>query len=137
MAFNTRGAPRGGGTGGAPPRVAEPPSRGRVLVPTILVLSGLILAFVVFASFYSDWLWFGSLGKTSVFSTTVMTQVGLFLVFGTLMAGALSLTAAIAFRSRPAFGRMSAEQASLRLSRIDRAVPRGGDHRAGHPSWAS
>ncbi len=113
MAFNTPGGAAGGGTGGAPPRVAEPPSRGRVLVPTILVLSGLILAFVVFASFYSDWLWFGSLGKTSVFSTTVMTQVGLFLVFGTLMAGALSLTAAIAFRSRPAFGRMSAEQASL------------------------
>ncbi|MFN8127097.1 MAG: UPF0182 family protein [Candidatus Nanopelagicales bacterium] len=112
MAFNMPGG-SGPGAGGAPPRVAEPPSRGRVLVPTILVLSGLILAFVVFATFYSDWLWFGSVDKTSVFSTTVMTQVGLFLVFGTLMAGALALTAALAFRTRPAFGRMTAEQASL------------------------
>lgn len=93
--------------------LAEPPSRGRVLVPTILVLSGLVLAFVVFATYYSDWLWFGSVDKTSVFATTFMTQIGLFLVFGALMAGALALTAGIAFQTRPAFGRVTAEQASL------------------------
>ncbi len=102
-----------GGTGGGSTRLAEPPSRGRVLVPTILVLSGLVLAFVVFAGFYSDWLWFGSVDKGSVFGTTVMSQVGLFLIFGALMAGALALTAAVAFQTRPAFGRMTAEQASL------------------------
>ena len=102
-----------GGAGGGSTRLAEPPSRGRVLVPTILVLSGLVLAFVVFAGFYSDWLWFGSVEKNTVFATTVMSQIGLFLIFGTLMAGALALTAALAFQSRPAFGRMTAEQASL------------------------
>ncbi len=113
MAFDMPGGTGGASSGGTGTRLAEPPSRGRVLVPTILVLSGIVLAFVVFASFYSDWLWFGSVDKTSVFSTAFVSQVGLFLIFGTLMAGALALTAALAFQNRPAFGRMTAEQASL------------------------
>ncbi len=113
MAFDMPGGGAGTGAGGTAQRLAEPPSRGRVLVPTILVLSGLVLAFVIFSGFYSDWLWFGSVEKTSVFATTVMSQIGLFLVFGALMTGALALNAAIAFRTRPAFGRMTAEQASL------------------------
>jgi hypothetical protein len=82
-----------------------------VLVPTILVLSGLVLAFVVFATYYSDWLWFGSVDKTSVFATTFMTQIGLFLVWcahGRRVGADCGIAP-----DRPAFGRVTAEQASL------------------------
>ena len=115
MAFDVPGGPggSGGSTATAGPRLAEQPSRGRVFVPTILVLSGLVLLFVMFAGFYSDWLWFGSVGKTAVFGTTLLTQGGLFLIFTAVMAGALALTAAIAFHRRPPFGRLTPEQASL------------------------
>ncbi len=50
--------------------------RGRVLIPTliILVLAGLL--FVVFTSFYTDLLWFRSVGKSSVFSRELIARIG-------------------------------------------------------------
>ena len=41
-------------------------SRGRVLVPTLIALGVLVVGWVLFASFYSEWLWYSSVGMTQV-----------------------------------------------------------------------
>lgn len=107
-------ASRGPATATAP----QQPSRGRILLPTLIILGLLVLAFVVFTGFYTDWLWFGSVGKTSVFSTTLVTRVILFAVFGLAMAVVTGFTMWLAWRMRPTFRGMTPEQASLERYRI-------------------
>ncbi len=92
--------------------------RGRVLLPTLVVLAVLVGGFLLFASFYSDWLWFASLDKTSVFTTQLVTRIVLFLVFGLVLATAVGLNMWIAWRTRPVFRGLSPEQASLERYRI-------------------
>ena len=113
MAYSMPEDPGGPEGPGNTTTLREPPSRGRVLVPTVLVISGLILAFVLFSGIYSDWLWFGSVDKPAVFTTTILTQIGLFLIFAAVMAAVLALNAGIAFRTRPTIERITPEQASL------------------------
>lgn len=95
--------PRGtGGPGG--PQGARPASASRrpgTLVITVIVL---IVAFMLlsgFASFWTERLWFTSVGYSGVFTTLLLTRVGLFLVFAGLMAATVALTMAMAYRFRP------------------------------------
>ncbi|MBD8870210.1 UPF0182 family membrane protein [Nocardioides donggukensis] len=99
----------------APP--PEPP-RSRALVITIAVLVGLFLAFTGFASFWTERLWFSSVGYQKVFTTLLTTRVGLFLVFGLLMAAAVAVNMAVAYRFRPIFRPASPEQVSLDRYRV-------------------
>ena len=112
------GGGTGGGSGGGDIITSEPSSRGRVLVPTLLVLGVLVVGWVVFASIYSDWLWYSSVGKTQAFRIKLTAQIGMFFAFGLVMAGSLLVTMWIAYRSRPAFGNLTAEQASLERYRM-------------------
>ena len=82
-----------------------PPSKGSRR-PGALVITGIVLAlgFVLlsaFASFWTERLWFGSLGYGGVFTTLILTRVGLFLVFGGLMAATVAVSMALAYRFRP------------------------------------
>jgi len=87
--------------------------RGGVLLPTIIILGVIVVGFVMFTGFYTDWLWFDSVDKAEVFTTTLITRIGLFLVFGALMSTVLFLVMWWAYRSRPEFRGMTPEQASL------------------------
>lgn len=80
---------------------------------TLGVLAVLGMAFVMFAGFWTDWLWFRSVHYSSVFTTTLWTKIGLFLVFGLLMALAVGLNVWLAYRLRPPLSAMSMEQQSL------------------------
>ncbi|MGD9955441.1 MAG: UPF0182 family protein [Candidatus Nanopelagicales bacterium] len=104
------------GDGGRGPRlaVAEPAGRrSRTLITTLVILGVLLLAFVIVTGFWTDLLWYESVDAQSVFSTTLMTRVGLLIVFGMLMAGIVGLNMWLAYRFRPIFPTMSPEQASL------------------------
>ena len=68
-----------------------------------MVVAGLVVAFSIFAGIWTDRLWFTSIGYGSVFSTLLWTRVGLFLVFGLLMAVVVGLNLWLAFRFRPLF----------------------------------
>ncbi len=119
----TFGMPMGGGEGsgsGGGPVVTEeqPAARGRVLVPTLLILGLLVIGWVVFTSIYTDWLWFSSVEKTQVFRVRVLTQLGLFAAFSLFMGAAILLNIWVAYRSRPAFSNLTAEQASLERYRM-------------------
>ncbi|WP_153539636.1 UPF0182 family protein [Streptomyces sp. RB17] len=104
---------RGGGPTG--PRIrAGRPSRGvRTLLMTLGVLAVLGMAFTMFAGFWTDWLWYRSVHYSSVFTTTLWTKIGLFFVFGLVMAVAVGVNIWLAHRLRPPLSAMSTEQQSL------------------------
>ncbi len=98
----------------SPPEASdETRGRGKVLVPTLLVLGILAVLFVIFTGFYTDWLWFQSVDKTSVFTTQLAVRAGMFAVFGLVMAAALVAAMWLAYKFRPFFATGSPEQASL------------------------
>jgi uncharacterized membrane protein (UPF0182 family) len=105
---------------GAPsgPVEDEAPRRRSVLIPTIIVLALLVGGFVIFTGFYTDWLWFDSVDKTSVFTTSIVTRALLFAVFGLIMGVAVGLSMWIAWRTRPTFRGLTPEQASLERYRV-------------------
>lgn len=80
---------------------------------TLGVLAVLAMAFVMFAGFWTDWLWYRSVDYSSVFTTTLWTKIGLFFVFGLLMAAAVGVNIWLAHRLRPPLSAMSLEQQSL------------------------
>ncbi|MFB6893706.1 UPF0182 family protein [Kitasatospora sp. NPDC056327] len=94
-------------------RVGPPSRRARVLLLTLGVLAVLFLLFVMFAGFWTDWLWFRSVHYTSVFTTQLWTKIGLFAVFGLLMAVIVGFNVWLAHRLRPPLSAMSVEQQSL------------------------
>ncbi|MQS13930.1 UPF0182 family protein [Streptomyces kaniharaensis] len=94
-------------------RVGPPSRRARVALLTLGVLAVLFLLFVMFAGFWTDWLWFRSVHYSSVFTTQLWTKVGLFAVFGLLMAVIVGFNTWLAHRLRPPLSAMSVEQQSL------------------------
>ncbi len=77
--------PGGQATGGV--------SRRRLMIVGVLVL--LVAVAWVAKSVYTEWLWFGTLGYTSVYMKILLTRVGLFavaaVVFAALFAGNIAL----------------------------------------------
>ena len=104
---------RGGGPSGPRIRVGRPSRRARTLLMTLGVLAVLAMLFIMFAGFWTDWLWFRSVKYSSVFTTTLWTKIGLFSVFGLLMAAAVGVNIWLAHRLRPPLSAMSMEQQSL------------------------
>ncbi|MFF4184929.1 UPF0182 family protein [Streptomyces sp. NPDC001691] len=104
---------RGSGPSGPRIRVGRPSRRARTLLMTLGVLAVLAMAFVMFAGFWTDWLWYRSVHYSSVFTTQLWTKIGLFCVFGLLMAVAVGLNIWLAHRLRPPLSAMSLEQQSL------------------------
>ncbi|MFJ9307131.1 UPF0182 family membrane protein [Streptomyces cyaneofuscatus] len=104
---------RGGGPTGPRISIGRPSRRVRTLLMTLGVLAVLAMAFVMFAGFWTDWLWYRSVAYSSVFTTTLWTKIGLFLVFGVLMALAIGVNIWLAHRLRPPLSAMSLEQQSL------------------------
>ena len=88
------------------------------MLPTLLVLALVVIAFLIFASFYTDWLWYKSIDYASVFTTRLQTQITMFFVFGLITGGAVVLNAWLAYRFRPPFRGLSTEQQSLERYRV-------------------
>ncbi|HEU4568062.1 MAG TPA: UPF0182 family protein, partial [Marmoricola sp.] len=99
----------------APRGVAVRSRRRRPIVLTVAVLVALLIAFSIFTSFWTDKLWFDSLGDNypSVFGKLIRTRILLFVFFCLLMAAIIGVNLAVAFRLRPLFRPNSAEQAGL------------------------
>jgi uncharacterized membrane protein (UPF0182 family) len=87
----------------APPvRTKRPASRRpRALVPTLAIVVAVVVAYSVFVDFWTERLWFGSVGYTSVFTKVLLTRVVLFVLFGLVLAGAVVANAYLAYRFRP------------------------------------
>jgi uncharacterized membrane protein (UPF0182 family) len=93
-----------------------PPRRSRRARILLFAILGLIVAFflvTLFASLYTDRLWYSSVGYSSVYDTMLWTRVGLFGGFGLAMAAAVAVSMVIAYRARPFFRPDSPEQTGL------------------------
>ncbi|GAB3415348.1 UPF0182 family membrane protein [Flindersiella endophytica] len=88
-------------------------SRARALVPTIVVFVALVVVWAIFTNFWTERLWYQSVSFSSVFSTTLLTRIGLFVVFGVVMAGAVLASLWVAYAVRPRYRAMSSEQQAL------------------------
>lgn len=102
-----------GGPSGPRVRVGQPSRRAKTLLITAGVLAVLAMLFVMFAGFWTDWLWYRSVGFTNVFSTQLWTKIVLFAVFGVFMALVVGFNIWLAHRLRPPLSAMSMEQQSL------------------------
>lgn len=77
--------------------------RSRILIVVgVIVLIGLILSSRVLST-YIDWLWYGEVDFRSVFTTTLLTKLVLFLVVGVVVGGVVWANLLLAYRSRPVF----------------------------------
>lgn len=85
----------------------------RALGPTIAVLVGLSILFAIFTGFWTERLWYNALDFGTVFTTTLLTRVGMFVVFGSVMALAVLASLWVAYRVRPRYRAMSPEQQAL------------------------
>jgi uncharacterized membrane protein (UPF0182 family) len=85
----------------APQRKSVASRRPRALIPTLAIVVALVIAYSVFVDVWTERLWFGSLGYTSVFTKVLLTRIGLFVVFGAFISGAVVANAYIAYRLRP------------------------------------
>ncbi|ROO83147.1 hypothetical protein EDD29_0639 [Actinocorallia herbida] len=105
MSFRT---PRPGGR-----RVPE--GRPRLLAPVLITLAVLVALFFIITGFWTDLLWYRSLGDgfSGVFTTQLRTRALLFVLGGLLMAAAVGLNMVIAYRLRPAYRPVSVEQQGL------------------------
>lgn len=64
----------------------------------IFVLGGILVSL---STFYADWLWFKSVGYSSVWSKTLSTKIFLFLIAGLLTSAIVTLNIWLAFKRRP------------------------------------
>ncbi|MDV6014574.1 UPF0182 family protein [Haloechinothrix sp. LS1_15] len=107
-----------------PVNVPQLSKRSRVL----LVLGGIavlaLLAGTRLIDTYIDWLWFGEVDARSVFSTILLTRIGLFFSVGAVVGGIVALSLYLAYRTRPVFVPVSSEDdplAKYRTTIIGRA----------------
>lgn len=87
--------------------------RRGALLPTLVVLGVIVVAFVAFAEVWTDFLWFDQLGFGSVLRTRLLWQALLFVSAGVVMAAAVWISLTVAYRSRPVYAPTTPEQASL------------------------
>ncbi len=108
MSNSDFGPPRGtsGDDDQGPPRGPEaqtlPPARSP-LVTTLVVAGALLLVIGVVAQFWTEILWFQSVGYSGVFTTQIITKVVLGVVAGAITAAAVWSSIHIAFRNRPIY----------------------------------
>ncbi len=95
-----------------PPRRTRP-GRSRALVITAVVVVLAFFALTTFAGWYTDRLWYRSVGFGGVFTKLFWTRTGLFLFFGVLMAVVVGANMVLAYRMRPMFRPSSPEQTGL------------------------
>jgi uncharacterized membrane protein (UPF0182 family) len=104
-----------------PPRPAPrpQPAQGagrRRPSPLLLTAAVLVVLFVLLSLFTGVWtekLWFSSIGYSSVFTKLLWTRVGLFAVFGAVMALVVGVNLYLAYRFRPVFRPNTPDQANL------------------------
>ena len=71
------------------------------LLPTVGILFGIFVVFVLFSTVYTDYLWFRSMEFDHVFTTLLWTRIGLFVAFGLILAAVTTGNAWVAWRLRP------------------------------------
>ncbi|WP_328593888.1 UPF0182 family membrane protein [Actinomadura macrotermitis] len=83
------------------------------MLPVLVTLAVLLIAFMVFTAIWTDLLWYRSVGFSSVYTTRLLARTVLFAGAGLLMALVVGANVVIAYRLRPAYRPLSVEQRGL------------------------
>jgi uncharacterized protein len=75
----------------------------RYLIPVVAGLIALGVLLTIIAGVWTDWLWYRSVGYSSVFGVTYGTRWALFFVVGIFMVVVTGVNAVLAFRLRPVY----------------------------------
>ncbi len=101
----------------APAAQSRPPRpvgrRRSPLLTTLVILGALALVLGLVAELWTEVLWFRQLDVLEVWTTRLLWQTVLFVVGGGLMAAAVAASLLVAYRSRPVYAPVDAEQQSL------------------------
>jgi uncharacterized membrane protein (UPF0182 family) len=87
--------------------------RARVVIAVVVLVIIFLIVASVLVGQYTDLLWFRSVDASSVYKRRLLTELLLFLVFGTVMAVSVAANVIVAFRLRPPFRPVSPEQEQL------------------------
>ncbi len=91
------------------PTPATPRTSRRILGISLVIIAALIAAFFVFASLYTEFLWFDQVGFTGVLTTQWIATAVMFVVGFLGMAAPLFLVIQLAYRLRPVYVRLSSQ----------------------------
>ncbi len=99
----------------APPRRPGPPTKRRrsPLTITIAVLAAVVVAVLLLANFWTEVLWFQTLGFGNVIWTQWIARAILFVTGFLVMGAAVFASFAVAYRVRPVYAPSTPEQATL------------------------
>ena len=84
----------------------------------MLILGVLVLLFALFVGYYTDWLWFKSVGFQNVFIKQLWMRGLLFVFFFLVSSATIGINGYLAYRFRPVFRAISLEQQSLDRYRL-------------------
>ncbi|MDR0436189.1 MAG: UPF0182 family protein, partial [Propionibacteriaceae bacterium] len=70
-----------------------------IIVAAALAAGFGIVAFLT--HIYTEWLWYGSVGQQQVYTTRLITAVGLFIAFAALVAALIAVSGLVALKLRP------------------------------------
>lgn len=91
------------------PTPATPSTSRRILAISLTVIAGLIAAFFVFASLYTEYLWFDQLDFASVLTTQWIATATMFVIGFLGMAVPIFVCIQLAYRLRPVYVRLSSQ----------------------------
>ncbi|MEV8250787.1 UPF0182 family protein [Microbacterium sp. NPDC076768] len=96
-------------TSASAPNTATPRTSRRILGISLAIIAALIVAFFVFASLYTEFLWFDQAGFTGVLTTQWIATAVMFVVGFLGMAVPLFVVIQLAYRLRPVYVRLSSQ----------------------------
>ncbi len=108
MAFRSAGSARPPGS-----RPIVLPRWSRYVIPVLVSLVVLVVLVTVAAGIWTDFLWFRSVGYTSVFGTTYGVKWALFAITAVFMMTVIGVNIRIAYRVRPAQRPTAVQQQGL------------------------
>lgn len=73
----------------------------RILSWIVGIVAALVILAPLFVGIYTDWLWFGSVDFSGVYSTVIISRIVLFIVFGVIAGLIVWAAAYFAWRNRP------------------------------------
>ncbi len=85
------------------------PRSRKTLLITVAVVAVLVIAFFIFASLYTDWLWFDQVGYLNVLTTQWIASTVMFFIGFFAMAIPIFVSIEIAFRRRPVYAKLNAQ----------------------------
>ena len=88
----------------------QPRSRSRAtLLITVAIIAVFVIAFFIFASLYTDWLWFSQLGFREVLTTQWIAGGVMFVIGFFGMAIPVWVSIEVAFRWRPVYAKLNSQ----------------------------